>query len=87
MSKRPDGVEELPPAQQLKPCPFDGGTRLVVCKTLRDGYPVGDDDPDAYAFNVHCTSCACDGPWKKSQGGAELFWNGLPGTKRGGALP
>lgn len=74
----------------LKLCPFDGGTRLVVVRTERydmAAHPEWADDPDGYAYNVHCTTCACEGPWKKSQSGAEQFWNGVPGTERGGPLP
>lgn len=77
---------ELRPNGILKPCPFDGGKRLVIVKTERFPDPEPD-EPDAYAYNVHCTSCAADGPWQKSQSGAELFWNGIPGTERGGPLP
>lgn len=83
---RPDGTLETRPSQPLKPCPFDGGTRLVIARTPRYDN-VEPNDPDGYAYVVHCTTCAADGPWKKSQSGAEEFWNGIPGTQRGGPLP
>jgi hypothetical protein len=81
--------QRLQPQTELKPCPFDGGTRLVVFQTPRfDGEYVSEEEtPDFYAYNVHCTTCAADGPWKKSQSSAEQFWNGIPGTERGGPLP
>jgi hypothetical protein len=87
--KRPDGTYETTPFSDLKPCPFDAGTRLVLVKTYRYGVEPagGGDDSEAYAYNVHCTSCAADGPWKKSAGDAERMWNGIPGTERGGPLP
>lgn len=80
----------LKPIESLKSCPFDGGKHLVVIKTERydiANHPEWADDPDAYAYNVHCITCAADGPWKKSQSGCERFWNGIPGTERGGPLP
>lgn len=80
----------LKPIESLKPCPFDGGTRLIIFQTARydlDKFSEWEHDPDAYAYNVHCLTCAADGPWKKSQGAAEQFWNGIPGTVRGGPLP
>lgn len=77
---------EIRPVGPLKPCPFDGGVRLVIVRTERYDlvtHPRWEEDPDVYAFNVHCTSCAAEGPWKKSQSAAEQIWNGLPGTERG----
>jgi len=75
------------PSSTLKPCPFDGGTRLVIERTPRFPGEPGPNEDDFYAYNVHCTTCACEGPWRKSQGGAEQLWNGIPGTLRGGPLP
>jgi hypothetical protein len=67
------------PTSALRTCPFDGGSRLHVIRTARyDGEYVDDiETPDFYAYHVHCTSCAADGPWQKSQSSAELFWNGI----------
>jgi hypothetical protein len=80
-------TKRFSPAGTLKPCPFDDGRRLVVVRTDRyDNVPADSGEPDVYAYHVFCTSCACQGPWKKSQSGAEQFWNGIPGTQRGGPL-
>lgn len=79
---------ELQPVGQLRPCPFDAGKRFRVTRTARfDGEYVSEDEtPDFYAYNVRCLTCAAEGPWKKSQSGAEQMWNGIPGTERGGPL-
>ena len=57
------------------PCPFCGGKGYMV-KTLRAGYELWMDDPDAYAYHVCCRSCAAEGPWAKSnEKSAFRQWN------------
>jgi len=55
--------------ENLLPCPFCGGDRPYLSKTLRDG------EPDAYAHFVVCHSCACQGGWAKTEGNARRNWN------------
>jgi len=56
----------------MKACPFCGGKPLLN-KRLREG--CADGEPDAWAYFVICRSCAAQGPWYKSPGNAERFWD------------
>lgn len=70
----PRREQALPPVPLL-PCPFDGGTRLVVQKTDRYG-DSPTDAPDAFAYNVRCTTCSVEGPWAKNSAEAACdLWN------------
>lgn len=69
----PASEPEAKPANLL-PCPFCGGEPYFE-KALRDGYESYQDDQDAWAHWVTCTSCAATGPWVKSQRGAARWWN------------
>jgi hypothetical protein len=60
--------------EDLLTCPFDNGPGYTS-RTLRDGYESQEDDPDAYAWFVTCKTCACQGPWTKSESGAKRMWN------------
>ncbi|MHB1097827.1 MAG: Lar family restriction alleviation protein [Gemmatimonadaceae bacterium] len=60
----------------LRSCPFCGcSDHLRIDRTLRDGYTMQTEDPDAFAFNIHCPSCAATGGWAKSEAGARRWWN------------
>lgn len=50
----------------LLACPFCGGEGLL------DSY--AEDNGDA-RYTIRCRSCACEGPWAKSAGGAARWWN------------
>ena len=56
----------------LRPCPFCAG-KGIYSKKLRDGCIDG--EPEAYAYSIDCRSCACVGPWAKTQGNAVRGWN------------
>jgi len=57
----------------MKDCPFCGGRPVEKpAKQLRDGCKQG--ESDAYAYFVVCKSCACQGGWMKSYGGAIRLW-------------
>lgn len=60
----------------LRSCPFCGcSDHLRIDRTLRDGYTMQTEDPDAFAFNIHCPSCGATGGWAKSESGARRWWN------------
>jgi hypothetical protein len=76
---------ELANRGELLFCPFCGDNnerhpgRLVVSKTLRDGYKGHESDRDTYAYAVRCQSCAALGPWSKSSEHAAMVeWNMRP---------
>lgn len=50
----------------LKPCPFDGGEGVL------DNRPHGD---HSTAYFIRCRSCACEGPWARTEKGATVWWN------------
>ncbi len=58
----------------LLSCPFCNGKARLE-KTLRDGYDLWKDDPDAYAYFCICNSCAAQGGWGKSEGSGIKSWN------------
>jgi Lar family restriction alleviation protein len=65
----------------MKPCPFCAGQGMLA-KSLRDGCQDG--EPDAWAHFVRCRSCGAQGPWFKSAGNAERYWNQRAASKREG---
>jgi Lar family restriction alleviation protein len=59
------------PPEPLKPCPFCGDAVVWLAKAQRDSYFA----PDAYSYYGRCRSCACQGPWHKSDTAAARAWN------------
>jgi hypothetical protein len=60
----------------LYPCPFCGGIK---------GKHLEMNGPNRYGkYWVSCRSCACTGPWAKSEIGAGKSWNGIGPLERGG---
>lgn len=65
-------TKNMPEPEPLKNCPFCGG-KPKPDKELITGRKDG--DIDAWAYYVRCISCACQGPWFKTEGNAIRFWN------------
>ena len=55
-------------AKGLKPCPFCGGTRLLICMAPRFNQPLTSYVPEGRAYFVSCTSCTAQGPSTKGPG-------------------
>lgn len=51
---------------ELAPCPFDGGTADIE---------LYGSSSDHETWCAVCRSCACEGPWAKSEGMAARAWN------------
>ena len=66
-------MEQMKHVSDLR-CPFCGGLG-VLDSILRDGYENDQDDPDSQAYFIRCKSCASNGGWAKSPGGALRLWN------------
>jgi Lar family restriction alleviation protein len=49
-------------------CPFCGGDAYVAAKVFESR-------PDETIFWAVCRSCACEGPWGKSEASARAAWN------------
>ena len=56
----------------IKDCPFCGG---IGNMGRVDRYPDCDIQEDKYAYYIRCVSCACEGPWAKSESSATKLWN------------
>lgn len=57
----------------LSPCPFCKGVGRVESQPHGS---ISENPPHhEYEFYVICNSCACQGPWVKSRGGAIRMWN------------
>jgi hypothetical protein len=56
----------------VKICPFCGG---IGSMAKVDRYPDCDIQEDKWAYYVRCVSCACEGPWAKSETSATKLWN------------
>lgn len=61
---------------EIKACPFCEGTGRVE-KKWQGRSPIINDNED-YAYFVVCNSCACEGPWRKTESGAIREWNTRP---------
>jgi Lar family restriction alleviation protein len=62
----PEKPRDVGDCYLLKACPFCGGEPLLAKVTCPNGL-------EQYFFR--CRSCACEGPWGKSEGTAVLMWN------------
>jgi|SRR5215472_10841609 len=71
-------------AEDLKPCPFCGGTSVAVNKEPRFGPETPAEQPEGWAFFVRCYACSAQGGWSKGPGyddphmgldGARRLWN------------
>lgn len=57
----------------LKPCPFCGSTNLTHIDEV-------DTERGERAVYIRCQACGCHGPWYRTDGNAERFWNLRPDT-------
>lgn len=62
-------------SEELKACPFCGGEAYIEKKWNGKSPIIKSDD---YQYFAVCRSCACEGPWRKTEGNAIREWNTRP---------
>jgi len=78
-----DTRAERLPAKGVLACPFCGHIQPVALSILRSGNGPRSKDPEARAYYLRCTGCACKGPWEKSLSSALRRWNTRPVASKG----
>lgn len=57
---------------EVKQCPFCGGKARLHSI---DRFPGCKIRCEKFAYYYQCESCACQGPWAKTEGNARKHWN------------
>lgn len=57
---------------KLKPCPFCGGTHLIIQKDIDEQITLGDANP---LYQVFCVNCYANVGWDESIASAIKSWN------------